>query len=116
VPAAERGRHRNGKTNGSRGQFSWNTSTVETCDGGLRYGRENILATYYTAHLWRGIFVAPDLQYVSNPEYNRDRGPAVKFQRHGSIRWSLNSRGNSIRCPASTQWTAQSTRERYWLN
>ena len=46
-------------------------------DGGLRYGRENIFETYYTAHLWRGIFVAPDLQFVSNPAYNRDRGPVL---------------------------------------
>ncbi len=46
-------------------------------DGALRYGRENILETYYTAHLWRGLFVAPDLQYVENPAYNRDRGPVL---------------------------------------
>jgi hypothetical protein len=46
-------------------------------DGALRYGRENILETYYTAHLWRGLFVAPDLQYVQNPAYNRDRGPVL---------------------------------------
>jgi hypothetical protein len=46
-------------------------------DGALRYGRENILETYYTAHLWRGIFIAPDLQYVRNPAYNRDRGPVL---------------------------------------
>jgi hypothetical protein len=46
-------------------------------DGGLRYGRENILETYYPAHLWRGVFIAPDLQYVQNPAYNRDRGPVL---------------------------------------
>ncbi len=28
-------------------------------DGRLRYGRENILESYYTAHFWRGIYVAP---------------------------------------------------------
>jgi hypothetical protein len=39
-------------------------------DGALTYGRENILETYYTAHIWRGVFVAPDLQYVRNPAYN----------------------------------------------
>jgi hypothetical protein len=46
-------------------------------DGGLTYGRENILESYYTAHLWRGLFIAPDVQYVENPAYNRDRGPVM---------------------------------------
>jgi carbohydrate-selective porin OprB len=46
-------------------------------DGALRYGRENLLESYYTAHVWRGVFVGPDLQYVSNPGYNRDRGPVI---------------------------------------
>ena len=44
-------------------------------DGGLRYGRENIVEAYYDAHLWRGWFVGPDWQHVNNPGYNRDRGP-----------------------------------------
>jgi hypothetical protein len=46
-------------------------------DGRLNYGRENILESYYTAHVWRGIYVAPGVQYVVNPGYNRDRGPVV---------------------------------------
>lgn len=46
-------------------------------DGRLSYGRENILETYYTLHLWRGIFPALGLQYIANPGYNRDRGPVV---------------------------------------
>jgi len=46
-------------------------------DGNLNYGRENIVETYYTAHLWRGIYVAPGVQHVNNPGYNRDRGPVV---------------------------------------
>jgi len=44
-------------------------------DGGLNYGRERILEGYYTVHLWRGVFASFDLQHVSNPGYNRDRGP-----------------------------------------
>jgi high affinity Mn2+ porin len=53
-------------------------------DGRLNYGRENILETYYTLHLWRGIYVAPGGQYVVNPGYNRDRGPVVvpSFRAH----------------------------------
>lgn len=46
-------------------------------DGGLHYGRENILEGYYTAHMWRGLFIAPDVQYVRNPAYNQDRGPVL---------------------------------------
>jgi high affinity Mn2+ porin len=46
-------------------------------DGKLNYGRENILETYYTVHLWRGIYPAAGLQYMVNPGYNRDRGPVV---------------------------------------
>jgi high affinity Mn2+ porin len=53
-------------------------------DGALNYGRENIVETYYTAHVWRGIYVAPGLQHISNPGYNRDRGPVLvpSFRAH----------------------------------
>jgi len=46
-------------------------------DGHLNYGRENILESYYTLHLWRGIYVAPGVQHINDPGYNRDRGPVV---------------------------------------
>lgn len=46
-------------------------------DGRLNYGRENIVETYYTAHIWRGIYTAPGLQHIVNPGYNRDRGPVL---------------------------------------
>jgi high affinity Mn2+ porin len=46
-------------------------------DGALRYGRETILESYYTARLWRGVFASGDLQYVTRPGYNRDRGPVA---------------------------------------
>jgi hypothetical protein len=44
-------------------------------DGKLNYGRENILESYYTLHLWRGVFSSLDAQYIDHPGYNRDRGP-----------------------------------------
>jgi high affinity Mn2+ porin len=44
-------------------------------DGALNYGRENIVESYYNAHVWRGIFAGVDLQHINNPGYNRDRGP-----------------------------------------
>ena len=46
-------------------------------DGALNYGRENIVEMYYTVHVWRGIYLAPDLQHINNPGYNRDRGPVL---------------------------------------
>ena len=53
-------------------------------DGALNYGLENTFEAYYTAHVWRGISVAVDYQHVTNPGYNRDRGPAsvVSFRIH----------------------------------
>jgi high affinity Mn2+ porin len=53
-------------------------------DGNLNYGRENILETYYTVHAWRGIYLAPGLQHIVNPGYNRDRGPVLvpSFRAH----------------------------------
>lgn len=46
-------------------------------DGALHYGRENIVESYYTLHLWRGVYVAPGVQHINNPGYNRDRGPVL---------------------------------------
>jgi high affinity Mn2+ porin len=46
-------------------------------DGALNYGRENIVESYYTVHVWRGIYLAPGLQHINNPGYNRDRGPVL---------------------------------------
>jgi hypothetical protein len=53
-------------------------------DGKLNYGRENILETYYTLHVWRGLYVAPGTQYIVAPGYNRDRGPVFvgSFRAH----------------------------------
>lgn len=53
-------------------------------DGALNYGRENIFETYYTAHIWRGIYLGPGVQHINNPGYNRDRGPVTvpSFRAH----------------------------------
>jgi high affinity Mn2+ porin len=45
-------------------------------DGNLNYGRETIVESYYTLHAWRGLFYSLDIQQITNPGYNRDRGPA----------------------------------------
>ena len=44
-------------------------------DGTLTYGRESIVESYYTAHIWRGVFAAAGAQFIVHPGYNRDRGP-----------------------------------------
>ena len=53
-------------------------------DGKLNYGRENILESYYTVHVWRGIYLAPGVQHIVDPGYNRDRGPVIapSFRAH----------------------------------
>jgi high affinity Mn2+ porin len=44
-------------------------------DGALRYGHEVISETYYCARLVDWLFATLDLQHITNPAYNRDRGP-----------------------------------------
>ena len=53
-------------------------------DGALTYGRETIFESFYTAHIWRGIYLAPGVQHINNPGYNRDRGPVTvpSFRAH----------------------------------
>lgn len=44
-------------------------------DGRLQYGPETISESYYTARLLPWLFAGIDLQHVTNPAYNQDRGP-----------------------------------------
>jgi len=46
-------------------------------DGRLNYGRETVVESFYTAHVWRGVYIAPDIQYIGSPGYNQSRGPVV---------------------------------------
>jgi high affinity Mn2+ porin len=48
-------------------------------DGTLSYARELIVEVYYNVHVWRGAFLAQDVQLVDNPGYNSDRGPVWIF-------------------------------------
>ena len=45
-------------------------------DGALRYGPEAFVESYYRGQLGPYVQVGPDVQYVRNPGYNQDRGPA----------------------------------------
>jgi high affinity Mn2+ porin len=46
-------------------------------DGGLKYGRESVSETYYTAHVHGGLYLAGLLSFANNPGFNRDRGPVA---------------------------------------
>jgi hypothetical protein len=44
-------------------------------DGKLSYGHEIVWESYYSARVFPGVFATLDAQHVTNPAYNRDRGP-----------------------------------------
>jgi high affinity Mn2+ porin len=44
-------------------------------DGNLRYGSERVAEAYYSYQCSKHLTLSLDYQYVSNPGYNRDRGP-----------------------------------------
>jgi high affinity Mn2+ porin len=48
-------------------------------DGKLNYGLEQVWETYYSAALTKKLFLTFDFQFVTNPGYNRDRGPIPVF-------------------------------------
>lgn len=45
-------------------------------DGALRYGPEQVMELYYSFQPVKYLSISPDFQYIRNPGYNRDRGPA----------------------------------------
>ncbi len=67
----------NGISHGHQRYLAYGGNGFLLGDGRLKYGRENILESYYTVHLWRGIFPAVGIQYAVNPGYNKDRGPVI---------------------------------------
>jgi high affinity Mn2+ porin len=48
-------------------------------DGALNYGWEKILETYYDFQICKAVHVALDYQFVTDPAFNRDRGPVSVF-------------------------------------
>lgn len=48
-------------------------------DGNLSYGWEKILETYYDFKIWKTVHAAVDYQFVTDPAFNRDRGPVSVF-------------------------------------
>ncbi len=56
-------------------------------DGGLNYGEEQVVEAYYRAQCGKYIEVSPDVQYIRNPGYNRDRGPATVLSLRLNVRY-----------------------------
>ena|SRR5271168_3393104 len=56
-------------------------------DGKLTYGAEKLLETYYDFLFWKTVHVAVDYQFISDPAFNRDRGPVSVFA--GRLHWDL---------------------------
>jgi high affinity Mn2+ porin len=56
-------------------------------DGRLNYAPERILETFYSLGVAKGAWLSLGYQYIANPGYNRDRGPAnfVGFRVHAEL-------------------------------
>ncbi len=56
-------------------------------DGALRYGAETFVECYYRGQVGPYLQISPDVQYVRNPGYNRDRGPAWVASLRANLRY-----------------------------
>jgi high affinity Mn2+ porin len=48
-------------------------------DGALSYGTEDILEAYYSFQATAAVSLSPDVQFISDPGYNRARGPVTVY-------------------------------------
>ena len=48
-------------------------------DGALNYSWEKIMETYYDMKIWKTIHASVDYQFITDPAFNRDRGPISAF-------------------------------------
>ena len=48
-------------------------------DGNLNYGLEKIIEAYYDCQIWNTLHAALDYQFISDPAFNRARGPVSVF-------------------------------------
>lgn len=65
----------NALSSDAKAYFSAGGIGVLIGDGQLNYGHEKIFETYYSAALTKNLKLSFDYQHVTNPAYNRDRGP-----------------------------------------
>ncbi|HXZ95760.1 MAG TPA: carbohydrate porin [Burkholderiales bacterium] len=67
----------NGLSPEHRNYLAAGGSGFDLGDGALNYGYEKIVETYYRIQLIKYAQLGPNFEYIENPGYNRDRGPAV---------------------------------------
>ena len=48
-------------------------------EGKLNYGFEQVAELYYRIQVGRYVQISPDFQFIQNPGYNKDRGPAEVY-------------------------------------
>jgi high affinity Mn2+ porin len=56
-------------------------------DGALSYGMEKAMETYYNFQLWKTLHLTADYQFISDPAFNRARGPVSVVG--GRIHWDF---------------------------
>ena len=66
----------NGLSRPHRGYLAVGGTGLLIGDGRLNYAAERTFETYYAFKLTKFVTVSLDYQFVANPAYNRDRGPA----------------------------------------
>ncbi len=66
----------NGLSGAARQYFTLGGMGILIGDGRLNYAREEIMETYYSMQASNHVFISLDYQYIANPAYNHDRGPA----------------------------------------
>jgi high affinity Mn2+ porin len=56
-------------------------------DGNLSYGLEKTMEVYYDCEIWKNLHGALDYQFISDPAYNRARGPVSVLG--ARVHWSF---------------------------
>jgi high affinity Mn2+ porin len=77
----------NALSGAARDYFAGGGMGILIGDGRLNYGPEKIAEIYYNWHLDPRLDLALDFQHLTNPAYNRDRGPVpiVALRLHGQF-------------------------------
>jgi high affinity Mn2+ porin len=77
----------NGISHEARDFFAAGGTGILAGDGNLTYGLEKALEAYYDFQIWKTVHGALDYQFITDPAYNRDRGPVSVFG--GRLHWSF---------------------------
>ena len=69
----------NGISKAHREFFAAGGTGILAGDSNLNYGWEKVIETYYDFKIWKAVHGAVDYQFISDPAFNRDRGPVSVF-------------------------------------